>query len=67
MSFFKKALASIGVGNAKIDARLEKEDWKQGEEVRGEVVLVGGSVEQQIEEIYMEYAARPYGKSMIKK
>lgn len=54
MSFFKKALASIGIGNAKVDARLEKDDWKQGEEVRGEIVLTGGSVDQQIEDIYME-------------
>ncbi|GAA0322351.1 sporulation protein [Bacillus carboniphilus] len=54
MSFFKKALATIGIGNAKIDARLEKSDWNQGEEVRGELVLTGGSVVQKIEDIFME-------------
>ncbi|WP_243298416.1 sporulation protein [Bacillus litorisediminis] len=54
MSFFKKALASIGIGNAKVDARLAKDEWRQGEEVRGEIVLTGGNVEQKIEDIYME-------------
>lgn len=45
----RKALASVGIGSAKIDTKLEKEVLVQGEEVRGVVIVKGGNVEQEID------------------
>ncbi|TRZ37838.1 sporulation protein SpoOM [Niallia circulans] len=53
MSIFKKALASVGVGAAKIDAVLDKRDYMPGEKLAGEINIVGGNVEQNIEAIYV--------------
>jgi len=48
---FKKMMASLGIGAAQVDTQLEKERYAAGEEVRGKVVMQGGSVEQQIDRI----------------
>lgn len=53
MSMFKKLLASVGIGSAQVDARLEKDSLLPGELVKGEVHLTGGDVAQEIDEIYM--------------
>ena len=53
MSFFNKVFASVGIGSAKVDTRLEKDRVKPGEEVRGIVQVRGGSMEQQIDDIYL--------------
>jgi len=53
MSMFKKLLASVGIGSAQVDARLEKDSLLPGETVKGEVHLTGGDVAQEIDEIYM--------------
>jgi sporulation-control protein len=53
MSFFGKALASIGVGSAKVDTRLEKATYRQGDIIRGEVFVQGGQAPQLIEDIYL--------------
>ncbi|NGQ97285.1 sporulation protein [Brevibacillus sp. SYP-B805] len=53
MSMFKKLLASVGIGSAQVDARLDKDSLIPGEIVRGEVHLTGGDVSQVIDEIYM--------------
>ncbi|MFC4408885.1 sporulation protein [Chungangia koreensis] len=53
MSFFNKMLASVGIGSAKVDTKLEKDTVMPGGEVRGVVVVQGGSTEQQISDIYM--------------
>lgn len=53
MSFFNKALASIGIGNAKVDTRLEQSRYRQGDLVKGEIFIQGGQVEQEIDEIYL--------------
>ncbi|KGX91630.1 sporulation protein SpoOM [Pontibacillus halophilus JSM 076056 = DSM 19796] len=45
---FKKIMASVGIGAAKVDTQLEKDRYIAGEEVTGKVVLTGGNVEQQI-------------------
>ncbi|MDM5188543.1 sporulation protein [Bacillus sp. DX4.1] len=50
---FQKFLASVGIGNAKVDTVLEKEDYLVGEEIAGIVHITGGSVAQQIESIYL--------------
>ncbi|UII54471.1 sporulation protein [Cytobacillus spongiae] len=53
MSFFNKVFASVGIGSAKVDTKLEKERLFPGEEVKGIVEIQGGNVEQNIDEIYL--------------
>ncbi len=53
MGFARRFLTSIGVGAATVDARLEKEEFEPGEEVRGVVEVTGGDSEQEVEEIYL--------------
>ncbi|MFK2824134.1 sporulation protein [Bacillus sp. B190/17] len=53
MSFFNKILASIGIGGAKVDTKLEKSEYTAGEMIRGQVEIYGGSTEQQIDSIYL--------------
>ena len=53
MSFFNKVFASVGIGAAKVDTRLEKDRVMPGEEVRGVVQIRGGSTEQNIDDIYL--------------
>ncbi|PYF08817.1 sporulation protein [Ureibacillus chungkukjangi] len=53
MAFFKKFGASIGIGSAKVDTKLEKSAYEAGEEIKGEVEIYGGNVEQQINTIYL--------------
>jgi sporulation-control protein len=53
VEIFRKSLASFGIGSAKVDARLEKSTYMQGEIVRGKVYVSGGQAEQSIDEIYL--------------
>ncbi|TGB05065.1 sporulation protein [Halobacillus salinus] len=50
---FKKLLASVGVGAAKVDTQLEKDSFIPGEEVTGKVVIKGGDVDQSIDAIHL--------------
>lgn len=50
---FKKLLASAGVGAAKVDTQLEKDQFAPGETVHGKVVIKGGDVEQAIDTIHI--------------
>lgn len=54
MSFFNKMLASVGIGAARIDTRLDKNSYQQGEEVTGTVLIKGGNVEQAVDRIYIK-------------
>jgi sporulation-control protein len=53
MSFFNKVFASIGIGSATVDTKLEKETLIPGDEVRGVVEIKGGNIEQKIDEIHL--------------
>ncbi|WP_284642895.1 sporulation protein [Paenibacillus silviterrae] len=53
MSFFKKMMASVGIGSATVDTRLESVEVVIGEELRGVVAIRGGQLEQQIDNIYL--------------
>lgn len=57
---FNKALASLGVGAAKVDTRLEKAKFRQGEMIRGKIFIQGGQAEQQIDEIYLYLIVQYY-------
>ena len=53
MSFFNKVLASIGVGGAKVDTKLEKSEYVAGEIMNGKVEIFGGKLEQQVDSIFL--------------
>jgi sporulation-control protein len=53
MSFFNKVFASLGIGAAKVDTKLEKSSYHAGETMKGVVEIHGGNVEQHIDEIYL--------------
>ena len=51
MSFFKKMMASVGVGAAKVDTILNSSRSAPGGKVSGIVHVKGGSVDQDVEDI----------------
>jgi len=53
MSFFNKVLASVGIGSAKVDTKLETDVATPGKELRGVVEIQGGKTEQIISDIYL--------------
>lgn len=53
MSFFDKVFASVGIGAATVDTKLEKDTYFTGENVRGVVEIKGGKSEQKVDEIYL--------------
>ncbi|WP_353642702.1 sporulation protein [Bacillus sp. 37MA] len=53
MALFNKVLASIGIGNAQVDTKLEKSAYTAGQLMRGVVWVKGGNVEQHIDSIYL--------------
>lgn len=53
LSLFNKALASIGIGAAKVDTKLHKATYTISENITGVVEIVGGNTEQQIDAIYL--------------
>ncbi|AYA76709.1 sporulation protein SpoOM [Bacillus sp. Y1] len=53
MSLFNKVFASIGIGSATVDTKLEKDVFVPGEEIRGIVQIKGGKLEQLIDDIYL--------------
>ncbi len=53
MAFFKKILSSIGIGSAKVDTVLEDDEFYPGDEVDAVVKIKGGSIEQEIEGLYL--------------
>lgn len=53
VSFFNRVLASVGIGAAKVDTKLEKEVVAPGEELRGVVEIQGGNTEQKIADIFL--------------
>lgn len=48
-----KVLASLGIGSATVDTRLEKSSYRQGDKVQGDVFVKGGKSDQKIDSIYM--------------
>lgn len=53
MSFFNKVFASVGIGAASVDTKLEKETYMPGETMKGSIFVKGGSVDQEIDEIIL--------------
>ena len=53
MSFFNKVLGSFGIGGAKVDTKLERSEYTAGENMKGQVEVYGGKVDQQVDSIYL--------------
>lgn len=53
---FKKFLASVGIGAAKVDTRLFNDSVVPGDLLEGEVHIIGGDVAQNIDDIYLKLA-----------
>ncbi|MGD6857274.1 sporulation protein [Bacillus infantis] len=53
MSFFNKVLASVGVGSASVDTKLERDSFYPGEMAKGVIGIKGGKTEQKIDQIYL--------------
>jgi len=53
MSFMKKMLSSIGIGNAKVDTVLTQNQFAPGDTLSATVHIKGGKIEQHIDEIYL--------------
>lgn len=51
MSLFDKVKASIGIGAAKVDARLDQSAFTAGENITGTLHIQGGNIEQEIKGI----------------
>ncbi|EMT46606.1 MULTISPECIES: sporulation protein [Anoxybacillus] len=57
MGLFNKVLASIGIGAAKVDTKLYESQLSLGERMTGIVEVTGGSIDQQIDDIYLSLCA----------
>lgn len=44
----KRIMASLGIGTAKVNLKLEKGQYRIGESVKGRIIAEGGSVDQEI-------------------
>jgi sporulation-control protein len=55
---FKKLLASVGIGAAKVDTRLYNDSVAPGDVIEGEVHIMGGDAVQDIEDIYLKVATQ---------
>ncbi|MDR7075430.1 sporulation-control protein [Neobacillus niacini] len=53
MAFFDKVFASVGIGSAAVDTKLERDTYMPGETVKGAVEIRGGKVDQQVDDIYL--------------
>ncbi|MEF2277764.1 sporulation protein [Deinococcus sp. YIM 134068] len=58
MGFLKKMMAAVGVGGARVDARVDQSAVRVGEDLTGTVIVQGGSVEQRVERLNMGLATR---------
>ncbi len=53
MSVFSKVMASVGIGSAKVDTRLDSDTVRVGGPIQGVIHIQGGSAEQDIDSIYL--------------
>jgi len=59
---FKKFMAKLGVGSAKIDFVLKKDEYALGETIEGEFRIEGGNVDQEINKIDLDLNLRLLAK-----
>ncbi|MBO9597232.1 MAG: sporulation protein [Cohnella sp.] len=52
MTMFKRMLANVGIGAARVDLILHEQTVKAGDAITGAVRIQGGRVDQQVEDVY---------------
>jgi sporulation-control protein len=52
---FKKFMAKLGKGSAQVDLILDQHQYKLGEQINGQLVITGGTVEQEINKIDVDF------------
>lgn len=52
MSMFKRMLASVGIGAAKVDLMLHQDVVKAGDMISGVIRIEGGRVDQEVDDVY---------------
>lgn len=52
---FKRIMAKLGKGGAQVDLVLNKEQYQLGETVKGELVIRGGTIPQEINKINIDF------------
>ncbi len=62
---FKKLLASVGIGKAKVDTILLDESLKAGQEFRVEIIIKGGDVEQELNAIELAVMASAKAEASV--
>lgn len=60
MSFLKKMMSSVGIGNLTIDTQLQEAEVIAGHTLHGEVLIKGGKAAQQINSVGIELIAELY-------
>lgn len=53
MSFFKKVMASVGIGAARVDLIPDRQEYRLGEEMQGKLVIYSGDLDQTVDMIYL--------------
>ncbi len=67
MSFFNKVLASVGIGSAKVDTKLETDVVAPGGQIKGVVEIQGGNTQQQLNDVYLTVKTKYVKESDDKK
>lgn len=62
MGFFKKVMASVGIGAARVDSRLDNPEVRVGDTLSGIILVHGGKVEQEIRRISLGLNVRYKGE-----
>lgn len=65
MSFFKKTLASIGIGSARVDSVVQQEFLTPGENINVTIEVYGGSTPQEIENIDLKVYCRYFDEEKV--
>lgn len=67
MSFFKKTLASFGIGSARVDSIVQQEFLVPGEKANISIEVYGGSTPQEIENIDLKVYCRYFAEEKIER
>lgn len=65
MSFFKKTLASFGIGSARVDSIVQQEFLIAGEKANISIEVYGGSTAQDIENIELKIYCRYFAEEKV--
>jgi len=53
MGIFNELLSEIGLGSARVDLVLDRQEYRLGDEIKGKLVVHSGSLDKKVEMIYL--------------